>query len=90
MTPSILTENTFEEKRTKKLISNLARALSYELVHEYNNAKKESKSNESMLKGIESVLGKHFLFGSLEEESDQLNPGSKKLVIPIKGCGLNA
>lgn len=57
MTPSILTENTFEEsnlhlpptlkptERTKKLISNLARALSYELVHEYNNAKKDNKSN---------------------------------------------
>lgn len=55
--------NPLEAKRQKKIISNIARALSYELIHEYNNITQYEDSEDTILEGIESVLQKHFIFG---------------------------
>ena len=67
MPKSLEQNNIIEDKRTKKVISNLARALSYELIHDYNM--KSNGESDSILKGIESILDKHFIFMNNENTS---------------------
>lgn len=86
MPKSLEKQSFIEDKRTKKVISNLARALSYELIHDYNM--KSRSEPASVLKGIESILDKHFIFldddlENNQEESKYLNQNNKEITKKI-------